>query len=92
VNHSGVQKQVWIEKGVGAGVPKLALFRIEQLKLVWPRVEEQHGIIEKATGLSLRILSEALALEKFRLLKVGLMQDLLTGHVRVTNLQDVAAS
>jgi len=86
MNSSMVQAQVTAEKGTGGGVPKLALFRIEQFLLGWPDEDEQVQISERLRTVSERIRSELLLLGKLQFEKAGLMDDLLTGRVRVTPL------
>lgn len=83
MNHARIQRQVDVEKGTGGGVPKLALFRIESLLLAWPRVCEQKRIANRATRLGEYVATETESLNKLRTLKKGLMDDLLTGTVRV---------
>lgn len=86
MNSGMVQNQVTSEKGTGGGVPKLALFRIEQFWLVWPSTSEQNLIAERVLGVNKRISDEIQMLRKLKLEKSGLMDDLLTGRVRVTPL------
>lgn len=86
MNSGMVQNQVTSEKGTGGGVPKLALFRIEQFWLVWPSTSEQSLIAERVLGVNKRISDEIQMLRKLKLEKSGLMDDLLTGRVRVTPL------
>lgn len=86
MNSSMVQVQVTAEKGTGGGVPKLALFRIEQFWLGWPDKEEQVQISQCLRTVSERIRSEVEFVRKLNLEKSGLMDDLLTGRVRVTPL------
>lgn len=86
MNSGMVQNQVTSEKGTGGGVPKLALFRIEQFWLVWPSTSEQSLIAERVLGVNKRISDEMQMLRKLKLEKSGLMDDLLTGRVRVTPL------
>ncbi len=84
MNHDRVQRQIEVEKGTGGGVPKLALFRIESLLLAWPSVCEQMRIADRVTRLEKHVVSEIESLNKLRTLKKGLMDDLLSGKVRVT--------
>ncbi len=91
INDASVQAQVEVEKGTGGGVPKLALFRIEKLRLVWPSLNEQREVVARVDALAARIASEDVQVAKLRLLKNGLMEDLLTGRVRVTPLLEDAA-
>ncbi len=86
MNSQMVQAQVDADKGTGGGVPKLAIFRIEQFTGVWPSMEEQVRIVKRADALDLRIESESQALRVMKQTKLGLMDDLLTGRVRVTSL------
>lgn len=83
MNSNGVQLQISAEKGIGAGVPKLALFRIESLWLGRPEEEEQAAIVNAVADLDRGVESERRELAKLGLIKSGLMTDLLTGRVRV---------
>lgn len=67
----------------------LASINSTQLKafsLMLPPPEEQRAIVEKLAGLDLRVESEARTKQKLLAQKSGLMDDLLTGRVRVTPL------
>lgn len=86
MNSSAVQQQVEWEKGTGGGVPKLALFRILQFFVGFPPLTEQDAITEAYEGIGSREKSEEALLDKLRLQKSGLMDDLLTGRVPVTPL------
>jgi type I restriction enzyme S subunit len=90
MNSKFVQRQIEVEKGVGGGVPKLALFRIEDLMLIWPPPSEQKAIVDRLRALDMRLSCEEAELAKRYLLKQGLMEDLLTGCVRVTHLLNKA--
>jgi type I restriction enzyme S subunit len=93
MNSVMVQNQVTSEKGTGGGVPKLALFRIGQFWLAWPSDIEQGLIAERVMAANERISEEMRMLGKLRRKKFGLMDDLLTGRVRVTQqlAEDVQA-
>jgi type I restriction enzyme S subunit len=86
MNSNRVQSQVTAEKGTGGGVPKLALFRIEQFWLAWPDKNEQEQIAMRIRAVNDRVQRDVQSLQKLRLEKAGLMDDLLTGRVRVTSL------
>jgi type I restriction enzyme S subunit len=88
MNGIQVQKQIEAEKGTGGGVPKLALFRIRNLELVRPSIEEQYRIIAVLNAHDARIRAEEAELAKLRQVKRGLMDDLLTGKVRVETATD----
>ncbi|MBF8221457.1 restriction endonuclease subunit S [Halomonas sp. 328] len=70
-----------------AGIQRAELFKLS-LKL--PPLEEQKLISIKISSLGTRLRNELTALGKLREEKSGLMDDLLTGHVRVTPLLDQA--
>jgi type I restriction enzyme S subunit len=87
LNSVWVQMQIEQEKGVGGGVPKLALFRIRSLLVPFPISEnEQSRMLESLTSQAGAFTATILALTKLRALKTSLMQDLLTGRKRVTEL------
>jgi type I restriction enzyme S subunit len=58
---------------------------------VRPTISEQKRIVLRARALESRIGREQVNLRKLRLVKQGLMADLLTGRVRVANLLETAA-
>lgn len=78
-----VQKQLLREKGIGAGVPKLALFRIAETHIVLPPKEEQDKIGSYLLQVDTRIQKSFVRLDAIKKLRKALMQDLLTGKVRV---------
>jgi len=91
LNSHIVQTQIEAAKGTGGGVPKLALFRIQSLLVAMPiKKNEQEKILERLRPLRLSTQKNISVLHKLRSLKTGLMQDLLTGRVRVTALLDKA--
>jgi type I restriction enzyme S subunit len=60
------------------------------IKFAVPRsLEEQRAISQRLEAMKAHIASETAALEKHRALRVGLMQDLLTGKKRVTPLLEL---
>lgn len=86
---NGVQQQINAEKGIGSGVPKLALFRIESLWVGRPKEHEQKAVVRLIAEFDDGIRSEQGELAKLQSLKSGLMNDLLTGRVHVPeNIMD----
>jgi type I restriction enzyme S subunit len=61
------------------------------MRLAWPLFREQQEIVKRARALDQKRDSEDVSLSKLLSLKQGLMDDLLTGRVRVTNLIEKAA-
>ena len=51
-----------------------------------PKNDERIEIVKRLSSSQLRIEHEMVNEEKFKKLKSGLMDDLLTGRIRVTNL------
>ena len=90
INDHRVQSQIEAEKGTGGGVPKLALFRIENLWLALPGENEQKKICSRMRSVAKRNELEEFTLQKLWAQKTGLMDDLLTGRVRVTPLLEQA--
>ena len=78
------QSQFRQEKGTGGGVPKLALFRIEETVVALPKIDEQLQISSTIASLDKAISDVDSKLSQTQSLKKSLMQDLLTGKVRVT--------
>jgi type I restriction enzyme S subunit len=83
LNASITQNQITRAIGTGGGVPKLALFRIESLLITIPSVKEQESISAAIISLDTAIADYGERLSKYYIVKKALMQDLLTGKVRV---------
>jgi len=77
------QSQFLQEKGTGGGVPKLALFRVEKTTIPCPSLPEQHEIGRIISSAVASIEAKQKKLAQTKSLKKSLMQDLLTGKVRV---------
>lgn len=85
MNSPRVQRQV---DQITAGVtrPKVTLRDVRELKVAMPTLEEQSAIIERLSAIDAEIGMNNGTLDKLRLQKSGLMDDLLTGRVPVTPL------
>lgn len=83
IDSESAQRQILVEAGIGAGVPKLALFRIKNLWLAWPNRNEQDQISSRCLSLDLILDTHQELRRKLAGQKAGLMHDLLTGRVRV---------
>ncbi len=83
LNSGIVQDQILKEIGTGGGVPKLALHRIENLKVICPSINEQMRIVDILDSHDARIRTEEQYRDKLKLQKKGIMHDLLTGKVQV---------
>lgn len=84
-----IQSQVIREIGVGGGVPKLALYRIAKFLFLKPSIREQQAIVERIQVIESEINKESISLDKHNQIKQGLMEDLLTGKVRVISNEDI---
>lgn len=85
MNSPRVQRQV---DQITAGVtrPKVTLRDVRELKVAMPNLEEQSAIIQRLSAIDEEIRMNNGTLDKLRLQKSGLMDDLLTGRVPVTPL------
>jgi len=72
----------------GLAITRVTLEIINNLLMKVPPIKEQKSIGRFLAVQDERIKSEAKKLAKLRFLKIALMQDLLTGKVRVTSLLD----
>jgi type I restriction enzyme S subunit len=77
------QKALWAEVNVTAQ-PGIYLDTIGKLKIVIPTFEEQCKIVDQVAPITKMLSLEKAKLSKFQLLKVGLMQDLLTGELKTS--------
>lgn len=73
---------------ITAGVtrPKVTLRDVRELKIALPLLDEQVAILQRATAVDGEIGKNTAMLDKLRLQKSGLMDDLLTGRTPVTAL------
>lgn len=85
INSSAVAKQV---EQITAGVtrPKVTLRDVRSLLIGLPTIKEQERVLDRLTAMQSQIQLEEASHEKLIAEKVGLMDDLLTGRVRVTPL------
>ena len=75
---------------VGSAQPVLNIGMVNRLICINPDLEEQKKIVREIDCITQRINLEIKSLEEKASLKTGLMDDLLTGRVRVTPLLDQA--
>lgn len=87
INFSAVAKQV---EQITAGVtrPKVTLRDVRDLLIGLPSIEEQERVLDRLTAMQSQIQLEKASHRKLSVGKAGLMDDLLTGRVRVTPLLD----
>jgi type I restriction enzyme, S subunit len=71
---------------VGGGKENLNVGQFINFRVALPPIEEQKLIVEHLKGIQTRLADEEITLAKRNQVKTGLMQDLLTGNVRVTAL------
>ena len=82
LNHEAVQAQVRMITG-GVTRPKVTLKDFRALRVPAPSLIQQRQAGMTLAAADARIRAEELYLAKLKLQKQGLMQDLLTGRVRV---------
>lgn len=80
-----VQTQV-MGRAVGSTMPNLNTSILAEISIARPDVLEQNEISRRLKGVAVRIAQEENMLAKMQQEKSGLMDDLLTGRVRVTPL------
>ena len=75
---------------VGGEKENLNVGEFVKLRISLPPVQEQVWCIESLAAVDSKINSEKLLMQKYQLKKTGLMQDLLTGKVRIQVDKEVA--
>lgn len=75
-----------------AGNYNINTSQLRAMPICFPLRAEQKQIVAMARGLQDRLALEVAEVEKLGLVKAGLMEDLLTGHVRVTSLLNEATA
>ncbi len=88
--YSGTVKDRIATLTSGTTNPHLNVSEVKDFEIPLPPFVEQQSIAERLRGLDSRFQSEAHKQQKFGLLKSALMDDLLTGRVRVTPLLEGA--
>jgi type I restriction enzyme S subunit len=76
---------------LGLAVRGINLGELRRVPLALPPLSEQHRIAEILDARDARIRAEEAYRDKRKLQKTGLMEDLLTGRVRVKNAREVGA-
>jgi type I restriction enzyme S subunit len=77
-------------QSAGTGLRHIHLEHFREFLLAVPPLEEQQRLLSVLDRFSARLDREFQELSKLRLLKRGLMEDLLTGRVRVSDLEAAA--
>ena len=75
--------------GTSESMVKISSAIVRKLEFHVPSLNEQRRIVSVIEAHDERIAAEHARLEKLRKLKAGLMDDLLTGRVRVNQLKDL---
>lgn len=90
LRHSYMRRQIMAHAvGTSESMVKISSAIVKNLRVAVPPLEEQRRIVSIIEAHDERIAAERVRLEKLRQLKAGLMDDLLTGRVRVDQLQDL---
>lgn len=84
LNSDIVQTQIFREIGVGGGVPKLALHRIESILLTLPPLSQQKKIAKILSTCDEVIEKTEAAIAKYKAIKQGMMHDLFTRGIDTT--------
>ena len=84
----GAPSKSWLRQRAKqtSGQLNLTLGLCQQVPLPRIRIDEQQRIVDRLRILQETMLREAAKLDNWRHVKIGLMDDLLTGRVRVTPL------
>jgi hypothetical protein len=85
-------EQISRHKGVGGGVPKLALFRIEDLDIPLPDLSVQAQIALSYQSVREAVEAARTAVDQMELVRRDVMSDLLSGRVRVPAQAAIAIS
>ncbi len=83
MNCSFVRSYWWRMCSTSSGLYTINKTKLKKLSMLMPSAEEQEAIVAKVDQIERRVLREQSHLAKLKLLKKGLMEDLLTGRVRV---------
>jgi len=84
--HRAVHESYFAKLTSQTSIAHLTQEKLELLSVPLPPIDEQQAIVEVFEAHDARIEAEAAYCDKLTKLKQGLMQDLLTGRVRVTDV------
>ena len=73
----------WYSFNEASGVPSLGARTIENIEISLPSPEKQVQIATILSGMDAEITALEAKLEKYRHIKQGMMQNLLTGRIRL---------
>jgi type I restriction enzyme S subunit len=73
----------WYSFNEASGVPSLNANTVGKIEIFLPTVSEQQAIAEVLSDVDIEITALEARREKTRLLKQGMMQELLTGRIRL---------
>lgn len=90
MNSQFVQSYWRCEAATSSGLNTINRTKLNRLDVIVPTAEEQERLIGTAKAIDSRIAEELAKASKLKIQKSGLMDDLLTGRVRVTSLLDTA--
>lgn len=76
----------WLSMNEASGVPSLTAKNIEDIQITIPTEEEQTTIANVLSSMDKEIETLNTKLEKYRNLKIAMMQQLLTGKIRLVNI------
>lgn len=86
MNSSGVRSYWRQEAATSSGLHTINRSKLNRVLVAVPELDEQHRIVSTVAAMDQRLLCERAQLSKLAVQKSGLMDDLLTGRVRVTPL------
>ncbi|GAB3695409.1 restriction endonuclease subunit S [Spirosoma flavus] len=78
-----IQAQIWQEIGIGGGVPKLALHRIQKIRFKAPSLPNQRKIARILSTIDGQIEKTEAIIAKYQAIKQGMLQDLFTRGIDV---------
>ena len=78
--------------GTSGSMKNLPKARLLAMPIAFPNLDEQGDIASRIWAIDEKIVSEVASMEKLKAQKFGLMDDLLTGRVRVTPLLEAAGT
>jgi type I restriction enzyme S subunit len=73
----------WLRYNEASGIPSLSASTVENIEFLCPKRKEQEAITTILSDMDTEIAAMKLNLDKTRMIKQGMMQDLLTGKIRL---------
>lgn len=80
---SPTYQKLMLDDSRGSAIKHIYITDVDKMKVAFPSIDEQEKIAERLTSVDNKLQTEQVYLQKMQSIKKGLMEDLLSGEVKV---------